>query len=107
MAPERHGLPTGTDLVAELDDGVLLLRLHRPQARNALSLAMLDALAAQLAWAESDPDVRVIVLTGTGACFCAGGDIKVMVSGRSIYGSADEPEARMQRQIDVQRATSV
>ena len=108
MAPERQVLATGTDdLVAELDEGVLLLRLNRSRARNALSLAMLDALAARLAWAESEPAVRVIVLTGAGAGFSAGGDIKVMLTGTSIFGSHDEPEARAQRQIDVQRATSV
>lgn len=108
MAGEQRGPATGTDeLVATLDAGVLLLRLNRPQARNALTLEMLDALGAQLAWAETDPDVRVIVLTGTGAGFCAGGDVKVMVTGRSIYGTADQPQARLQRQVDSQRATSV
>jgi 2-(1,2-epoxy-1,2-dihydrophenyl)acetyl-CoA isomerase len=108
MAPQQPGPVTGTDeLTAGLDDGVLLLRLNRPEARNALTLAMLDALAAQLAWAETEPSVRVIVLTGAGSAFCAGGDVKVMVSGQSIYGSADRPEARIQRQIDAQRGTSV
>jgi 2-(1,2-epoxy-1,2-dihydrophenyl)acetyl-CoA isomerase len=108
MTREQQALATGTDeLVAVLEDGVLLLRLNRPGARNALTLDMLDALAAQLAWAETDSAVKVIVLTGAGTGFCAGGDIKVMVSGRSIYGSAEDPEARAQRQIDAQRATSV
>lgn len=108
MTPERQVLPTGTDdLEAELEAGVLLLRLNRPRARNAITLAMGDALAAQLAWAESEPAVRVIVLTGAGAGFCAGGDVKIMVTGRSIYDTGEGPEARIQRQIDTQRGTTV
>jgi 2-(1,2-epoxy-1,2-dihydrophenyl)acetyl-CoA isomerase len=108
MAVGRQELVTGTpDLRAQLQDAVLLLTLDRPRARNALSLAMLDALGAQLDWARSAPEVRVVVLTGAGAGFCAGGDLKVMAEGRSIYGTPDQPEERAQRQMDVQRATSV
>jgi 2-(1,2-epoxy-1,2-dihydrophenyl)acetyl-CoA isomerase len=108
MAQERQARVTGTaELVATLDDGILVLELNRPGARNALTLPMLDGLGAQLAWAQGDPAVHVIVLTGAGSSFCAGGDIKVMVSGRSIYGTPDDPERRIQRQIDAQRTTSV
>ena len=67
-------IDTGTqDLLAELDEGVLTLTLNRPDARNAMSRAMNDALAAQLAAAELDPEVKCIVLTGAGKGFCAGG----------------------------------
>ncbi|WP_374250624.1 enoyl-CoA hydratase-related protein [Xanthobacter sp.] len=57
-------------------DGVSLVRLNRPEARNALSHALKDALDAALLDAERASDVRVIVLTGTPEAFCAGGDIK-------------------------------
>ncbi|MFG1187713.1 enoyl-CoA hydratase-related protein [Xanthobacter aminoxidans] len=57
-------------------DGVSLVRLNRPEARNALSRALKDALDAALLDAERASDVRVIVLTGTPEAFCAGGDIK-------------------------------
>jgi 2-(1,2-epoxy-1,2-dihydrophenyl)acetyl-CoA isomerase len=108
MSSKRQALAVGSDeLQAELADGVLLLRFNRPRARNALTLEMLEALGAQLTWAQTEPAVRVIVLTGAGSGFCAGGDIKVMAAGRSIYGTPEEPELRTQRQIDVQRATSV
>src|SRR6516162_8914647 len=76
-----HEIDTGTtDLLASLDDGVLTLTLNRPDARNAMSNPMTDALAKQLAWAELDGTVKCVVLTGAGKGFCAGGDVKGMAS---------------------------
>ena len=74
-------ISTGTDdLLAGLGNGVLTLTLNRPDARNAMSGAMTAALAAQLAEAELNPAVKVIVLTGAGKGFCAGGDVKGMAA---------------------------
>jgi 2-(1,2-epoxy-1,2-dihydrophenyl)acetyl-CoA isomerase len=76
-----HTVDTGTqDLLASLEDGVLNLTLNRPEARNAMSRAMNDALATQLAAAEIDSAVKCIVLTGAGKGFCAGGDVKGMAA---------------------------
>ena len=69
-----------TDLLSTLDEGVLTLTLNRPEARNAMSDAMNQALGAQLAWAELDPAVKCVVLTGAGKGFCAGGDVKGMAA---------------------------
>ena len=72
---------TGTDdLLADLTDGVLTLTMNRPEARNAMSDAMTGALAQQLADAELNSAVKVIVLTGAGKGFCAGGDVKGMAA---------------------------
>jgi isohexenylglutaconyl-CoA hydratase len=69
--------------VAQRRDGpVLHLTLNRPEARNALSLAMVAELREALAAAEADDDVRVIVLRGAGGHFCAGGDLKDMAAAR-------------------------
>jgi len=74
-------IDTGTtDLLASLDDGVLMLTLNRPEARNAMSGAMTSALGQQLADAELDGAVKCIVLTGAGKGFCAGGDVKGMAA---------------------------
>ncbi|AMM26515.1 enoyl-CoA hydratase [Variovorax sp. PAMC 28711] len=74
-------IDTGTpDLLASLDTGVLTLTLNRPDARNAMSREMNQALQKQLASAEVDPAVKCIVLTGAGKGFCAGGDVKGMAS---------------------------
>ena len=75
-------LDTGTDdLLAHVDDGVAVITLNRPERRNALSRAMLEALARVLAEVEGDDDVACVVLTGAGGAFCAGGDVKDMAAG--------------------------
>lgn len=62
-------------LRADLGDGVVLLTLNRPGARNALSTPLLAALAAYLAQADADPATRAVVLTGGPKLFAAGADI--------------------------------
>ena len=57
--------------------------MARPQARNALSLAMIEALQAGLARLQSDPAVSVIVLAAQGPAFCAGHDLKELSSHRA------------------------
>ena len=93
-------LDTGTpELLASLDAGVLTLTLNRPEARNAMTLAMNQALAQQLAQAELNPAVKCLVLTGAGNGFCAGGDVKGMAaSGDGTVGARTIDEA-----IHVQR----
>lgn len=59
-------------------DGVATLTLNRPRQLNALSEAMLDALAAALEDIGQDEGARVVVLAGAGAHFCAGHDLKEM-----------------------------
>src|SRR3954447_122873 len=77
-----RSLATGTDdLLAHVEDGVAVVTLNRPERRNALSRALLDALADVLREVEVDDDVGCVVLTGAGGAFCAGGDVKDMASG--------------------------
>jgi isohexenylglutaconyl-CoA hydratase len=73
-------------LVHRLEAGVLHLTLNRPEVRNAMSLAMVRELHAALAEAETDSQVRIIVLRGAGGHFCAGGDISDMAA---AYASTD------------------
>jgi 2-(1,2-epoxy-1,2-dihydrophenyl)acetyl-CoA isomerase len=74
-------LDTGTeDLRAEIDDGVALITMNRPDRPNAFSHAMMSALGAVLARVEIDQAVGCVVLTGAGGAFCAGGDVKSMAA---------------------------
>ncbi len=69
--------PPDTPLVLRHDDaGVTTLTLNRPQARNALSQAMLSALLDAFSAVAADDSVRVVVLAGAGPAFCAGHDLK-------------------------------
>lgn len=62
------------DIITPLCDGVLELRLNRPQRLNALTFAMTRELLAAVQAGLGDPAVRVILLTGEGRAFCAGKD---------------------------------
>jgi len=62
-------------VTSRLADGVLELALDSPANRNALSAPLVGALTHHLGAAAADPDVRVVVLTHTGATFCAGADL--------------------------------
>ncbi len=76
---------TGTqDLLVRVEDGVAVLTMNRPERRNALSPAILEALARVLQEAEENDDVACVVLTGAGSAFCAGGDVKAMAEGNEV-----------------------
>jgi isohexenylglutaconyl-CoA hydratase len=64
------------------DGPVLHVMLNRPAARNAMSLAMVDALRQALAAAEADGQTRMLVLRGAGGHFSAGADLKDMAAAR-------------------------
>jgi 2-(1,2-epoxy-1,2-dihydrophenyl)acetyl-CoA isomerase len=66
---------TGT-VRSELDGAVATITLNRPQARNALTIEMKDALLAALGQAAADVSVRAVILTGAGEAFCAGQDLR-------------------------------
>lgn len=60
------------------DSHVALLRLNRPEARNALSPEMREEIAATLERLDADPEVRCVVIAGSDEFFAAGADIKAM-----------------------------
>jgi len=57
---------------------ILIVTMNRPEARNALSGPMLAIMREAWDTVDSDPDIRVCVLTGAGGAFCAGADLKAM-----------------------------
>ena len=65
-------------LLKEHDRGVLRLTLNRPDARNALSTALMSALLEALGRAATEPQARVVVIAGAGPAFCAGHDLREM-----------------------------
>ena len=72
-------LDTGTpDLLARVEGHVAVISFNRPQARNALSDAMYDGFARVLPQIAANQDIRVVMVTGEGGAFCAGGDVKGM-----------------------------
>jgi enoyl-CoA hydratase len=65
----------------EADAGVLLITINRPQARNAVNLAVAEGIAAALDRLDAEPDLQVGILTGGGGTFCAGMDLKGFAAG--------------------------
>jgi 2-(1,2-epoxy-1,2-dihydrophenyl)acetyl-CoA isomerase len=61
-------------------DGIARLQLNRPEASNGLDVPLLRALHEAILACHANPDVRVVLLTGAGRNFCAGGDIKTFES---------------------------
>src|ERR687887_1233241 len=70
-------------VLSERRDGVLLITLNRPEARNAVNRALAEGVAAALDALDADDEVAVGVLTGAGAGFSAGMDLKAFVVGES------------------------
>lgn len=64
------------DLLESVDDGIASLTMNRPDSRNALSRDMVQAMHDALNRLATDPAIRLVVLTGSGAAFCSGGDVK-------------------------------
>jgi enoyl-CoA hydratase/carnithine racemase len=80
------------------DGHVALLRLNRPEARNALSPEMMEEIAEALEGFDPDPDVRCIVIAGSEQVFAAGADIKAM-SERSFAEALRHPAASFWRRL--------
>lgn len=72
-----RSIDTGTDdLLAHVDGHVGVITFNRPERRNALSMPMYAGFNVALPDMAGDPDVRVVMVTGAGGAFCAGGDVK-------------------------------
>jgi enoyl-CoA hydratase/carnithine racemase len=82
-------------LVRRETPGVTTIVINRPAKRNALTLAMYDALADALAAGDADPGTAVVVLTGTGGSFTAGNDLEDFIAGP--YEPVDGGEAPVRR----------
>jgi enoyl-CoA hydratase len=72
-------------VLTERRDGVLLITLNRPQARNAVNSALAHGVAAALDELDADDALKVGVLTGAGGAFSAGMDLKAFVAGESAW----------------------
>jgi enoyl-CoA hydratase/carnithine racemase len=89
--PAGGGEPGNSSVLLERpEEGICVVRLNRPAARNALSLAVLSELTGAFEDLGRDPSVRAIILAANGPAFCAGHDLKELTSRR---GDADGGKA--------------
>jgi methylglutaconyl-CoA hydratase len=80
-------------LQTTLQDGVLWLTLNRPEVRNALNHALIDALHAAMDRADLDAEVRVVALNGAGPDFCAGADLSELLASADRTPAENEHDA--------------
>ncbi|HTR75243.1 MAG TPA: crotonase/enoyl-CoA hydratase family protein [Solirubrobacterales bacterium] len=75
----------------ERRDGVMIMTLNRPEARNSLNLALTRALSDAFDELDADPELSAGVVTGAGKGFCSGMDLKAFVAGENVWeGEADD-----------------
>ena len=92
---------------------VVTLTLNRPDRLNAVSRPLYEALIVALAEADTDPEVRCVVLTGEGRAFCAGADLKAHADGppdpeeRSRYIDAAQEANALIQEKEYERAELV
>ncbi len=93
--------PRLTDATLEVTKGVGVLTFRRDDVRNALTgTALTDDIVATVEWANTAPEVSVLVLTGEGKAFCSGGNVKEMEQRQGIFsGSVMEIQDQYRRGI--------
>jgi len=89
------------ELLVEYRDGIQILTINRPQARNACTKAVAEAMVAALDELERRDDLRLAILTGAGGTFCAGMDLKGFLKGerpslpgRGFAGLTEAPPSK-------------
>jgi len=88
-------------VLTEVDDGIAVITINRPEARNAVNSEVARAMAAAIDEFDAAKDVRVLIITGAGGTFSAGMDLKAflagdhpVVAGRGLAGITERPPAK-------------
>jgi enoyl-CoA hydratase len=89
------------EVLSEVRDGVLIVTINRPEAKNAMSKTAAEGIAAAMDRLDADENLRVGVLTGAGGTFCSGMDLKGFlrgesptIEGRGFGGIVQKPPAK-------------
>ena len=77
-----------TEVLTQTQDGVLIITINRPEARNAVNRAVAEGIAAAMERLDSDASLNAGIITGAGCTFCSGMDLKAFLKGElpSIKG---------------------
>lgn len=88
-------------VLTEVVDGVLVVTINRPEARNAINTSTAEAMGAAMDRLDSDPSLTAGIITGAGGTFCAGMDLKAFLAGerpsipgRGFAGIVEQPSAK-------------
>ncbi|OBX20807.1 enoyl-CoA hydratase [Erythrobacter sp. QSSC1-22B] len=75
--------PVSEEVLTQVEDGILIVTINRPEAKNAMNKAAAEGIAAAMDRLDEDDDLRVAILTGAGGTFCSGMDLKGFLRGES------------------------
>ena len=70
-----------SEVLTEVEDGILIVTINRPEAKNAMTMAAAQGISAAMDRLEAEGDLRVAILTGAGGTFCSGMDLKGFLRG--------------------------
>jgi enoyl-CoA hydratase len=89
------------EVLTDVEDGVLIVTINRPEAKNAMTKAAAEGIAAAMDRLDAEDDLRVGIITGAGGTFCSGMDLKGFlrgespsVEGRGFGGVVQAPPAK-------------
>ena len=106
MSNAAQAIPSSALVLESVQDGIALLVMNRPERLNSLNSELAVALSEALGRAAGNPAVQVVVLTGAGRAFCAGGDLALIGKGRQTGNVAGlEPVLRAGMQIVLKMRT--
>ncbi|MCW2832038.1 MAG: Enoyl-CoA hydratase [Aeromicrobium sp.] len=91
------GLPS-----VDVRESVAVVTFNRPERLNTFDIDVIDVLVARLEALADDPQIRVVVLTGSGRAFCAGGDVGTMADPSGV-----DPAELTSRMVDLARVTTL
>ena len=80
-----HAAGAAAALLVRKEAGILWLTLNRPEANNSFIVPMMEGISDAFSQAAKDPEIKVVVLTGTGKAFCAGQDLKEHLSRKPAF----------------------
>ena len=73
------------EVLTSVEDGILVVTLNRPQAKNAANKALAEGVVAAMDELDGNDELRVAILTGAGGTFCSGMDLKAFVTGETPH----------------------
>jgi enoyl-CoA hydratase/carnithine racemase len=95
------------EILTEVEDGVATVTLNRPDKRNAMTAALLDALRAAFDRLDDDAHVRVVVVRGAGPAFCAGMDLREMEARRRLGREAESGVTEVLQRVERSRHPTI
>jgi len=96
-AAKSQSQRAGDEVLYAVENGIATITLNRPERMNTISRTMLEQIGQLMLKADADPQVRVVILTGTGRAFCAGLDLTDATQGKGIgsRNDADTPRTTL------------